>query len=498
MNLLVNKYLKDNNHNRIIEKYNDLYESHPNYPSLLSVTDSLSFLDIENISANVPFHHFDKLPDRFLTKLNHIDDFILLTKHNNQYKIENNSYKVEAISIDIINQNWNGLVFIIGENENNSKNLAFNIEYKWLLYISIILSLFFFKQNFDFQNIFYLSTTLFGLYISYDILKTYFKKDNNESKFCSENKEISCNSVINSKDYKFNKYFEFVDLPILFFSISFLGILFNLFSNRLIGFLSLLSFPLIIYSIHLQKFKIKKWCSLCLIASSLLIFNGIVFLIFNNFKITISEILNLIIASLIIMPIWFILKNIIKSNIEKTQINNNLLRFKRSAKVFEAVSENVNGLEDITFITIGNIDAINNLTLFISPSCSYCHTAIIDTLQLIEKNEKSIYLKIGYNLNINNIDNPYIKIASIITYLFINKLDYLQAIIDWHIEKLETDLWIKKWESCNDLIFENEIIEKQFNWCAEKDYNYAPVKIFNNKVLSQEYEINELYYFFTE
>ncbi len=77
-------------------------------------------------------------------------------------------------------------------------------------------------------------------------------------------------------------------------------------------------------------------------------------------------------------------------------------------------------------------------------------------------------------------------------------MDYFQAIKDWHIEKLETDLWIKKWESSNDFIFENEILEKQFNWCAEKDYNYAPVKIFNKKVLSQEYEINELYYFFTE
>ena len=86
MNLLVNKYLKDINHNSIIEKYNDLYQSHPNYPSLLAVSDSLNLLDIENISANVPFQHFDKLPDRFLTKLNHIDDFILLTNYNNQYK----------------------------------------------------------------------------------------------------------------------------------------------------------------------------------------------------------------------------------------------------------------------------------------------------------------------------------------------------------------------------------------------------------------------------
>lgn len=498
MNLLVNKYLKDVNHNNILDKYNDLYESHPNYPSLLSISDSLSFLNIENISANVPFQHFDELPDRFLTKLNHIDDFILLTKYNNQYKIENNNSEVTITTLDLIKQNWNGLVFIIRENEKASKNLAFNFQYKWLLYILMILCLFFFKQNFDYQDMFYLSNTLIGLYISYDILKTYFKKASYQSKICSGNKEISCNSVINSKDFKLNKYIEFVDLPILFFGISLLGILFNLFSTSLIGLLSLFSFPLIVYSIHLQKTIIKKWCSLCLIASSLLIFNGIVFLIFNNNKFTVSEILNLIIASLIIIPIWFILKNNIKSNIEKTQLNNNLLRFKRSEKVFEAVSENVDVIENITFITIGDLNAKNNLTLFITPSCSFCHNAIIDALQLIEKYKGSIYLKLGYNLNINNIDNPYLKIAKIITYLFNDKLEYLQAIKDWHINKLDIDLWFKKWESNNELIFENEILEKQYNWCLEKDYNYAPVRIFNNKLLSHEYEINELYYLFTE
>lgn len=497
MNLLVNKYLKDINHNRIVEEYNSLYESHPNYPSLLSISDSLSFLDIENISANVPFQHFDKLPDKFLTKLNHIDDFILLTKYNNQYKIESKS-KIETISIDIINENWNGLVFIIEENENASKNLTINFEYKWLLYFLIILTLFYFKHNFDFQVIFYLVTTLFGLFISYEILKTYFKKDSNESKFCSVNKEVSCNSVINSKAFKLNKYIEFADLPILFFSISLFGILFNLFPYKHIGLLSLLSFPLVLFSIYLQKQIIKKWCSLCLMASGILIFNSIFFLVFIDLKFTLTEILNLIITSLIITPIWFLLKNSIQNNLETTTKNNKLLRFKRSEKVYDVVTEEVNSLEKIDFITIGNINAKNNLTLFITPSCSFCHVAIKDALQLIEKNKDSIYIRIGYNLNINNTDNQYIKIAKIITHLFINKLDYLQALKDWHIEKLGFDLWLKKWDSVDDFIFENEILEKQFNWCAEQDYNYAPVRIFNNKLAPQEYEINELHYFFKE
>ena len=250
--------------------------------------------------------------------------------------------------------------------------------------------------------------------------------------------------------------------------------------------------------IFLQKFKIKKWCTLCLVVSTILFFNGIVILFFNNLKFTISEILNLIIASLIITPIWFLLKNNITNNIETRQVNNNLLRFKRSEKVFEAVAENVSGLENITFITIGNSNAKNNLTLFITPSCSFCHEAIKDAFQLIEKDKNSIYLKIGYNININNTDNPYIKIAKIITSLFINELDYLKALKDWHIEKLESNLWLKKWGIDNNFIFEDEVLEKQFIWCAEQNFNYAPVRIFNNKLLSQEYNINELHYFFTE
>jgi hypothetical protein len=232
--------------------------------------------------------------------------------------------------------------------------------------------------------------------------------------------------------------------------------------------------------------------------SGVLIFNSVFFLTFIDLKFTLTEILNLIIASLIITPIWFLLKNRIQNISETTIKNNKLLRFKRSKKVFDAVTEEVNSLEKIDFITIGNINAKNNLTLFITPSCSFCNVAIKDALQLIEKNKDSIYIRIGYNLNISNIDNQHIKIAKIITYLFRNKLDYLQALKDWHIKKIGFELWLKRWDSVDDFIFENEIFEKQLNWCAEQNYNFAPIRILNKKLIPEEYNINELHYFYIE
>lgn len=498
MQNIINDYLSKSGHQNIINNFNHNYLSHPNYPSLLAISDSLNILEIENISANVPFQHLDKLPNRFLTKLNHINDFILLKKVNNVFYIESKKSKSAFISISDIENNWNGLVFILEENETKLKNSTFNLSKNWLLWSLLVIGFFILKNDFTFQKIFYLFTTTAGLYISYEILKTYFKKNPNESKFCSTSNEFSCNSVINSKEFKISKYVEFVDLPIVFFSISLFGILFNLFATNYIGFLSLLSTPVIIYSIYLQKTKINKWCPLCLIVSAILLLNSIVFCVFLNLEFISTEFLNLIIVSLIIIPIWFLLKDNITNNLDTTINNNKLLRFKRSEKVYNAVTEDIDSLEKIDFITIGNINSNNHLTLFVTPSCSFCHLAIKDALQLIEKHENSIYLKIGYNLNINNAENPYIKIAKIITNLFNNKSDYLQALKDWHIKKLELNAWLEKWDSNANLIFENEVLEKQFIWCVNQNFNYAPIRILNNKLLSAEYEISELHYFFKE
>ncbi len=491
LNLTI-KYLQDLNYNIDTEFYN-LYQSHPNYPSLLAVSEGLNSLKIENISANVPFQHFDKLPNKFITQLNNTNDFLLLSKNNNTFTIQSDKAKSKSITIDEIQKNWNGFVFLI--DENITKKTSVGLPYMKIIYGLIMLFLYVLKSNFNNQNIFYLITTLFGLYFSNEILNTYFKKNGNESKFCSANKEVSCNSVINSNKFKFSKYIEFADLPILFFSISLFGVLFNLFTSNYIGILSLFSIPIVLYSIYLQKKVIKKWCTLCLIISSILIFNGLFFI---NLKFEFTEILNFIIVTLTIVPIWFLIKKNVKNNLDKTQENNKLLRFKRSEKVFEAVAENINSLEEINFITIGNPNAKNVLTLFITPSCSFCHIAIKDALQLLEKYENTVCLKIAYNLNINNLDNPYIKIAKIITSLFINKLDYIQSIRDWHIEKLDPKLWFIKWEFDDNFVFENELLDKQFNWCLEQEFNYAPVKIFNNKLLSDDYEIKELHYFFIE
>ena len=45
-------------------------KSHPNYPSLLAISDTLLFFNIENIATRVGFLEIDTLPNRFIALLN--------------------------------------------------------------------------------------------------------------------------------------------------------------------------------------------------------------------------------------------------------------------------------------------------------------------------------------------------------------------------------------------------------------------------------------------
>jgi thiol-disulfide isomerase/thioredoxin len=147
---------------------------------------------------------------------------------------------------------------------------------------------------------------------------------------------------------------------------------------------------------------------------------------------------------------------------------------------------------------IGNKNARNTIALFLSPSCPHCHRAYKDAIELVEKYSEQLKLEICFNLNINNLDNPYLDVAKTILNLYNTNKDYKKALDDWHIKNMKLEDWLSKWRNTDNFTKENNQIENQFQWCAANELNYAPVKIFNGNYLSSEYEINELFYFFKE
>ncbi|WP_445722013.1 vitamin K epoxide reductase family protein [Flavobacterium sp.] len=501
---LVIKYLQNSNYSSKVIAFEQFYQSHPNYPSLLAITDGLSFLNIENIAANVPFEHFDELTNSFITELKFDESALyLLTRVESEFSIEDEEGKVKIISREEVEKHWTGIVLLVEENENDEIVNSFKNTKSFLpgfLVILILLSISI--QLKDHLHTILLIIAGIGVFVTKEILETYFAKDKKESKFCTISEEFSCDSIIKSKSYTFSKYVEFVDLPVLFFSFSFIALLFGLQLGAIIGLVSLLSFPVLIYSIYLQKFSLKKWCLLCLVISGLLIANGILFLMyFNVLSFTIQNTINALLLISIIGFSWFLLKKWIQKGNENEVELNALLRFKRNEEVFYKTSESITNVDQFNAlekITIGETSAKNVISLFLSPSCPHCHTAYKAAKELWLKYPTQLKLAISYNLNVSNEDNPYLDIARSVLKLNNQGKDIIQALDDWHIEKMEMEVWKEKWHKTSDFNQENNQLMQQFQWCVDNEFNYAPVKIFNNYLMGQQYNIDELFYFFKD
>jgi len=485
-----------------INDFEDAFNSHPNFPSLLAITDSLTFIGIENIAAKVPFQHIEQLPNIFIIELDTENRKLhILEKNTNSFIIIDENEKNRVITFSELENIWTGIVLIIERNEHVEKFKGTN--YKLSGFVLIICCISILVNNWNIQQSVFLLIAAIGILITIEIVKTYFEDNNSsESKFCSLNKEFSCNSIIKSKEYPFSKYIEFVDLPVIFFVFSFLGLLFSIISLYNIGLISLGSLPIISYSIYLQKTVVKKWCLLCLLISSLLVLNSVLFVFyFNTMFLKVETITNEITLLLVVVLAWFYIKKIILQNQANKNKLNTLLRFKRNEDVFNGVSLDVwdaEKLRTLPKIIIGNSNAPNIISLFLSPSCPHCDTAFKDALELQKKHPTTVIIEVAYNLNSKNTENPYLDIAKVIMQLNNQNASCFEALEDWHIKKLNLAEWKTKWMKNDDFILENEQLEKQFHWCVANEFNYAPVKLFNGKLIPQVYEIEELFYFFKE
>lgn len=69
MQTLEEKLLRKCNYFVASENFDDIYNSHPNYPSLYAITESYSQLGIENAALRIPKDQIDELPTHFMAQI---------------------------------------------------------------------------------------------------------------------------------------------------------------------------------------------------------------------------------------------------------------------------------------------------------------------------------------------------------------------------------------------------------------------------------------------
>lgn len=505
MEKIIHQFLAKHRFSTLNSEFDDNYESHPNYPSLFAITDTFSLLQIENVAATVPKDQFDQLPICFLGYVRNDDgaELALIEQNKNEVVLTFNSQKGRSLSVDAFKELWNGVIIAIEPNINKVGDRPSTfINTIGFLFLGIFM-LFFLKQGMQFSLTSMMSYAFYNIGFVLSVFIIQEKLDSSQgniAKLCSLSEKISCDSVVRSNVAKINEWLDFSDLPILFFSTSLLSILIDPSTDVYINFISLLSLPILIYSIWLQKVKLKKWCVLCLSISLLVTLQAI--LLFKTGFSFQSNVISLLVAAVITVPLWFFIKNYLEHNAGLEKQNKALKRFKRNYNVFNLLQQPLQySLEDANFskIQIGNDSNPITISLILSPSCGHCHSVFEEAIKICNSNKEKIQLSIFYNLNPENKGNPYLEVAKSI--LQINRKNpeaLLEALSDWHIKRMGLTDWLFAWEETK---IDDEVLrdlKSQYEWCLMNDFNYTPVNIINQKGYPKEYDLSELNYFISE
>ncbi|MFC7774523.1 vitamin K epoxide reductase family protein [Flavobacterium sp. GCM10027622] len=504
---LVKKLLIQSRYSNAVENFEDLFSSHPNYPSLYAITDSLTILGIDNLAIKIPKEQFVGLPEVFLTLYKR--ELILLFKENESVVMEDEKGKKTIMSIDEFLLDWDQIIIAVEPNverqlSNNHRN------YKWLSYslpVLMLIAISMFLNGFGVNSVFLMITSLLGLVLSVFILQEKLGiKTEMVSKFCNMKPEASCDSVIKSDQSQITKWLGFTDLPLLFFGINFFALLIQPNASAvIISVLSTVTIPFLVYSVWIQKTKIKKWCLLCLAVSGVVFLQGLnLFSLSKTTLLTeiISGIPTYLFATVLIFSSWMLLRPFLEKESKVAQENKKLKRLKRNFKVFQSLTKEVTSEIDLLKlegIQFGKPNFSTNIILFLSPSCGHCHKAFEDAYQLYKKYPESVYLNILFNVNPENGQNPFRFVVE--KLLQINAMDSNkghQALIDWHLNKIGMEAWKEKWNNdSHDMLVNNEI-HNQYNWCLKNELNFTPVKIINSRLFPEEYEISELPFFMND
>jgi uncharacterized membrane protein len=504
------KFIKQAGINVNHDEWSLVLESHPDYPKVNSLTETLEQIgteckvfevsskkDISSIPA--PFLYY--VPDKgFRMATTHTNPdlhtlfekaepvIIIAAASDGNYK---NKWKTLLASLEIKKTYSPALILIplfvicaIITATSYSDHSIFNFLYELLLLSGLLLSTLIVFQKFGIQS-------------------------SINDKICP-NAEKGCKSVLFSGGNKIAGI-ELMDLCVIFFGGSWLAIQFSRlfdFSPELLYYLPLLALPFCIYSIIYQSL-LGSWCTLCLSIVAILIMMSFASynLLFANNSIDFSATLfaKHSIAFATVIAIWFILKQQLTTNKSRISLLKENNRIKRNPELFVKLVEKQRQVpvtisdSDLFF---GNPKAQTRITLVVSPFCNYCADAFKDvsTIALSAPEEFCLVVRLLYKQNssgekISRSEFICEELYKTCREEMIKGNSFIEILQNWYHHFNLAKLKKKYPRTATGQ--STEILKENANWCMTENITHSPTLVVNDHLFPSEYRIRDIGYFFS-
>lgn len=475
-------------------------ESHPDYPSLLAVKDTLDELNISCNTYQTDKAHLQQLAKPFLLHL-------IIGEGQIKYfpNIETANKKVKEFD-----KYWDGIAMladITGKTGNSEHDRQYSNEKRYRLfgYVAAILSFIILSivtlSQYSLPVTLLLITNISGLYLSLLIAQKELGISNSISeKICSFAAHSRCEAVLFSKGARLFNWLTWGDVGIIYFitSLIFLTISqLSIVSLQFYHWISLSGLLFLVYSLYYQWKIVKQWCMLCIGVLTVLLLNAVISIInlpvtgLNNHFLSLAIFLT---AAIIVCCCWQITKVLLQKNIQALSDKINYARMKRNPDVFNGLlnKEEFNSINlpyPDEAIRFGKQDAPLQIVMACNPYCVPCAKAHQAIEKLYTKYRNKVALNIRFAINNLEETNPRVKAAiTILKTVVENKATPDNIIKTWY-EKMNYESFTQKYNPDGAAV--TYILEEHKKWSKDVNITGTPTLFINGKRLPEEYSWKE-------
>jgi len=251
--------------------------SHPDYPSLLSVSDTLQKLGIPHGVARMDRENLENLEHPYVLHLEEdAGRFIVINEEHGIGQRED------------IPEDWNGIVLKAEQvdelkDSENQRVLSEEKADRWGIYVLLAsflgMTVLFLWNSFSWPVLAFLATAVAGTVVGYLLVSkdVGVKYDVVES-FCNAGKRTNCDRILQSDEATLFGHISLSDAVLSYFSAQLITavLLIPLAANAAslwwsLAAIGVLTLPVVAYSFWLQAVTFKTWCRLCLLVAGVLL-----------------------------------------------------------------------------------------------------------------------------------------------------------------------------------------------------------------------------------
>jgi len=393
--------------------------SHPDYPSLLSISDTLEHLGIPHGAARMDRAGLEKLECPYVLHLDKGTGTFILIKEDSDLAGQTD-----------IPEDWNGIVLKAEapetiEDEENREYLANEKAARFafgLLILSVMAMIAMsWVPGFNWLAILLPATAIAGVVLGYLLVaKDLGVKYDAVESFCNAGQKTNCDRVLRSDEATLFGRFSLSDAVLSYFAAQLIVIALLIPAAGsasplwlMLAAIGVLSLPVVAYSFWLQGVKFKTWCRLCLLVAGVLVVQaGLFGAIVAAGEFNLAD-LSLQAVGLIVGLFFstgslvFIFKTRLKEGTEAEQAEAAANRVKYDPAVFTHLLLQQPQADCTPFeqeLLIGKPEASMNITMAASLGCSPCKDGFEKAKQLVSRFPGIVNLSVRLSVSKNGND----------------------------------------------------------------------------------------------